>query len=378
MAAREPARAETVGSLLRPRRLLDAAAGVYEPGHLVLYDDERAKDRTELDRVADEEIRAAVERQIAAGLDVVSDGEFRRMHFISSFHNAVQGFESGPGRRFRNEAGHEVQVSEGHVVAGRLRKVESTLAREAGFLASITDHPFKVTLPAASWFAAPFVFKPGVTDGVYESHEQLLEDTLAIQRELIAEAIAAGARYVQLDFPLYPALVDGGSREQLAAGGHDLDALLERALECDGRVIEGFRDDVTFALHICRGNFRSHWTYEGSLEPVAERVLGELPYDVFLVEWEDVEREGDYSSLRFLAPGRIAVMGLVSSKVPEVERADDVVARLEEAARHADIAQLAVSPQCGFASVADGNQLGTDDQWRKLEVVAEVADRVWG
>jgi 5-methyltetrahydropteroyltriglutamate--homocysteine methyltransferase len=377
MAARSPARAETVGSLLRPARLMDAAACVYEPGHLVRYDEERARDRTELDRIADEEIRAAVQRQIAAGLDVVSDGEFRRLHFISSFHDAVQGFASGPGRRFRNGAGHEVQVSEGHVVAGRLRKVESTLAREAGFLASITEHPFKVTLPAASWFAAPFVFKPGVTDCAYESHEELLEETLAIQRELIAEAIAAGARYVQLDFPLYPALADGGSREQLAAGGADLDAILGRALECDRRVIDGFRDDVTFALHICRGNFRSHWTYEGTLEPLAERIF-DLPYDVFLVEWEDVEREGDYSSLRFLPPGRIAVMGLVSSKVPELERADDVVARLEEAARHADIAQLAVSPQCGFASVADGNELSADAQWRKLEVVAEVADRVWG
>jgi 5-methyltetrahydropteroyltriglutamate--homocysteine methyltransferase len=377
MPARRPARAETIGSLLRPARLLEAASRVYEPGHLVLYDKQRAKDRTELDRVADEEIRAAVERQVAAGLDVVSDGEFRRLHFISSFHNAVHGFASAPGRRFRNAAGHEVQVSEGHVVAERLRKVESTLAREAEFLASITDHPFKVTLPAASWFAAPFVFKPGVTDSVYDSHEELLEDTLAIQRELIAEAIAAGARYVQLDFPLYPALVDRGSREQLAAAGADLDAILERALECDRRVIEGFRDDVTFALHICRGNFRSHWTFEGSLEPVAERVF-DLPYDVFLVEWEDVERDGDYSSLRFLPPGRIAVMGLVSSKVPQVERADDVVARLEEAARHADVGQLAVSPQCGFASVADGNELGADEQWRKLEVVAEVADRVWG
>jgi 5-methyltetrahydropteroyltriglutamate--homocysteine methyltransferase len=378
MAARRPARAETVGSLLRPARLMEAAARVYDPGHLVLYDEERARDRSELDRVAEEEIRAAVERQVAAGLDVVSDGEFRRLHFISSFHNAVHGFQSAPGRRFHNDAGDEVQVAEGHVVCDRLRKVESTLAREASFLASITDHPFKVTLPAASWFAAPFVFKPGVTDRVYGSHEELLEDTVAIQRELIAEAIEAGARYVQLDFPLYPALVDSGAREQMAAQGADLDAVLERALAVDRRVVEGFPGDVTFALHICRGNFRSHWVYEGSLEPVAERVFGELPYDTFLVEWEDVARDGDYSSLRFLPAGRIAVMGLVSSKVATVERVDDVVARLEEATMYADVEQLAVSPQCGFASVADGNDLDADAQWRKLEVVAEAADRVWG
>jgi 5-methyltetrahydropteroyltriglutamate--homocysteine methyltransferase len=378
MAARRPARAETVGSLLRPARLMEAAGRVYDPGHLVLYDEERARDRSELDRVAEEEIRRAVERQVAAGLDVVSDGEFRRLHFISSFHNAVQGFQSAPGRRFTNGAGDEVQVSEGHVVCDRLRKVESTLAREARFLASITDHPFKVTLPAASWFAAPFVFKAGVTDRVYDSHAELLEDTLAIQRELIGEAVEAGARYVQLDFPLYPALVDRGARAQMAAQGVDLDAVLERALDVDRRVVEGFDGDVTFALHICRGNFRSHWAYEGSLEPVAERVFGELPYDAFLVEWEDVAREGDYSSLRFLPAGRIAGMGLVSSKVARVERVEDVVARLEEATMYADVDQLAVSPQCGFASVADGNDLDEDAQWRKLEVVAEAAQRVWG
>jgi 5-methyltetrahydropteroyltriglutamate--homocysteine methyltransferase len=154
--------------------------------------------------------------------------------------------------------------------------------------------------------------------------------------------------------------------------------VLERALDVDRRVVEGFPADVTFALHICRGNFRSHWVYEGSLEPVAERVLNELPYDAFLIEWEDVARDGDYSSLRFLPAGRIAVMGLVSSKAAEVERVDDVVARLEEATMYADVEQLAVSPQCGFASVADGNELDTDAQWRKLEVVAAAAERVWG
>jgi methionine synthase II (cobalamin-independent) len=377
--ARVPARAEVVGSLLRPPRLMEAAAQVYDPGHLVRYDAERARDSSELDRVADEEIRAAVERQVAAGLDVVTDGEFRRLHFISSFHDAVAGFASAPGRRFHNAAGHEVQVSEGHVVAGRLRKVESTLAREAAYLRSITDHPFKVTLPAASWFAAPFVFAPGVTDRVYDSHEELLHDTVAIARELIAEAIDAGARYVQLDFPLYPALVDTGAREQMAAAGADLDALLTRALEVDRAVVEGFPDDVTFALHICRGNFRSHWVFEGSLEPLAERIFGELPYDAFLVEWEDTGREGDYGALRFVPRGGpTVVMGVVSSKDPRLETVDEVVARLEEAGRHADLDQLAVSTQCGFASVADGNELSPDAQWRKLELVAAAAERVWG
>jgi 5-methyltetrahydropteroyltriglutamate--homocysteine methyltransferase len=214
---RLPARAEIVGSLLRPPRLLEAAARVYEPGHLVMYDEERERDRTELDRIAEEEIRRVVRRQVDAGLDVVSDGEFRRLHFISSFHNAVHGFRSAPGRRFHNDRGEEVQVAEGHVVAERLRRVDSTIAREAAFLREITGHPFKVTLPAGSWFAAPSAFRPGITDQVYESHE-----------ELLADAIDAGARYIQLDFPLYPALVDSGARADLEEQGAGLDRTLQR------------------------------------------------------------------------------------------------------------------------------------------------------
>jgi 5-methyltetrahydropteroyltriglutamate--homocysteine methyltransferase len=373
---REPARAEIVGSLLRPPRLLAAAARVYEPGHLVMYAEERAKDRSELDRVADEEIRRAVERQIDAGLDVVSDGEFRRLHFISSFHNAVDGFESGPGRRFHNERGEEVQVAEGHVVARRLRKVDSTLAREVAFMRDLTDHPFKVTLPAASWFAAPATFRAGITDRAYASHEELLADTVAIQRQLIAEAIDAGATYIQLDFPLYPALVDRGAREQMTADGADLDRVLDLALDCDRRVVEGFPGEVRFALHICRGNFRSRWVFEGALDPLAERIFS-LPYAAFLIEWEDERREGDFSALRFAPRGPLIVLGVVSSKSRRVETVDEVVARIEEAARYAPVEQLAVSPQCGFASVADGNELSEDAQWRKLEVVSAAADRVW-
>lgn len=377
---RIPARAENVGSLLRPTRLKQAAATVFEPGHLAVYADERAKDWSHFEQVSAQEIERVVQRQIELGLDVVSDGEFGRLHFITSFHNAVEGFVSGPGRAFRNAAGDEVQVAEGHIVADRLRKVDSTLAREAALLHSLTDMPFKITLPAASWFAAPSAYRKGITDAVYGSHEQLLEDTIAIQRELIGEAIEAGARYIQLDFPLYPALVDSGARADMQAQGVDPERTFEMALDADRRVIEGFgavSSDVTFALHICRGNFRSHWTYEGSLDPVAERVFA-LPYDAFSVEWEDVGREGDFSSLRYLPAGPVMILGIISSKVPELERADDVAARIDEAAALVPLEQLALSTQCGFASVADGNELTEDDQWRKLELVASVAERVWG
>jgi len=376
-APRQPQRAEAIGSLLRPKRLIAAARTVYEPGHLAVYDEERGKDWSELNRVADEEIRRVVKRQIDAGVDVITDGEFRRLHFITSFHNAVAGFSSGPGRIFRNDAGQEVRVTEGHVVSGRLRKIDSTLAREASFMKSVTDFPFKVTLPAASWFAAPHTFRQGITDQVYSSHEELLEDSIAIQRELIQEAIDAGARYIQFDFPLYPALVDADARADMERRGIDPDAVLEMALDADRRVVEGFPEDVTFGIHICRGNFRSRWTYAGALDPVAERLL-DLPYDRFSIEWDDVEREGDFASLRFLPKGPVVILGIISSKVAALESEDDIVARIHEAVKLVPVEQLAVSTQCGFASVADGNELSEDDQWRKLELVASAADRVWG
>jgi methionine synthase II (cobalamin-independent) len=355
-AAHSPARAEVVGSLLRPERLLDGTA----PREVV-----------------DEEVRNAVARQVDLGLDVVTDGEFGRVAFTHSFYDAIEGIEPTPVPvRFRNAAGEKVVYNGVPRISGRLRKVDSPLAHEADRLRAITDHPFKLTLPAASWFLPGAFFEQG---GFYDSHDELLEDTLAIQRELIAEAIGAGARYVQLDFPSYVQLVDDGAREYaLVRQGIDPDAFLAKALDLDRRVIEGFPTDVTFAMHICRGNYRSMWIYEGSLEPVAEAIFGELPYDVFLVEWDDPGRAGDYSALRHLPKGPVAVLGLVSTKHSEVETREALMRDIERAAEHADIGQLALSPQCGFASVSEGNEISPQAQWSKLEVVGRVAAEVWG
>jgi 5-methyltetrahydropteroyltriglutamate--homocysteine methyltransferase len=221
-------------------------------------------------------------------------------------------------------------------------------------------------------------FVPGITDRVYGSPAELFEDVLAILRELIGDAIAAGARYIQLDFPRYVHLIDDAPRRALRDAGVDLDDFLERTLDADRRVIEGFPDDVTFGLHICRGNFRSAWLFNGSLEPLAERIFNDLPYDVFLVEWEDTEREGDYAPLRHVPRGPIVALGAVSSKTGQLESEESVVRALDEASRHLDIDQLALSTQCGFASEAQGNYLTEEEQWRKLDLIGSVATRVWG
>jgi methionine synthase II (cobalamin-independent) len=184
---------------------------------------------------------------------------------------------------------------------------------------------------------------------------------------------------LQFDFPLYPYLVDTMWIDRFRAAGHDIGTLVDRAIAADAAILEGMPPDVTVGLHICRGNFRSSWMCEGSLEPVAERVFAELPYDRFLVEWDDLGRDGGFEPIRHLRSGAIMVMGIVSTKTPALEPEEALLARMHEAAALAGgLERLAISPQCGFASVMVGNDIDADVQWRKLALVGSVADRLWG
>lgn len=371
---RRPARAEVVGSLLRPQALQQAIDGFYEKGHSAILAEERGKDRTALRQLEDEVIREAVRRQIDLGLDVVTDGELRRWMFMNSFYDAVDGVRTDKTVAFRNARGERVELNV-HEIVDRLRPVDSPAAREAEFMTAVsTGHPFKVTFPAASIFCHPFT----TIGDAYDSPEEFVAHAIEIQRALVADAIAADARYVQFDFPLYPYLVDPAWVGRFEEQGHDIGALVDAAIAADATVLEGIPADVTTALHICRGNYRSSWMCEGSLEPVAERVFGDLPYDAFLVEWDDLGRDGGFEPVRFLREGSIMVMGIVSTKTPALETEDDLLRRMEEAAGFAGgMERLAISPQCGFASVMVGNEIDEDTQWRKLELVARVAHRLF-
>ena len=378
MTGRTPARAEVVGSLLRPPSLRREVEGFYGEGHSAVLADEREKDRTGLRALEDQAIRDVVRRQVELGLDVVTDGEFRRWMFLNSFYDAVEGIRTDNVVNFRNARGEEVPLRV-HEIVERLRPVDSPAAREAAFMGAVVDgFPFKVTFPAPSLFGHPFSYKPGVTSG-YGSLEEFVAHAIQIERGLVADAIRAGTRYVQFDFPLYPYLVDPAWVERFEAQGHRVADLVEAAIAADTAVLEGIPDGVTVALHICRGNYRSSWMCEGSLEPVAEQVFEELPYDAFLVEWDDLGRDGGFESVRFLRKGSTMVMGIVSTKTPVLEDEDDLVRKMEQAATLAGgMDRLAISPQCGFASVMVGNEIDEATQWRKLGLVARVADRLWG
>jgi 5-methyltetrahydropteroyltriglutamate--homocysteine methyltransferase len=346
----------------------------YERGHSAVLDEERNKDRTGLREREDAAIRQVVRRQIESGLDVVTDGEFRRWMFMNSFYDAVSGVRTGKTVTFRNDRGRDVELNV-HEIVEPLQRVDSPAAREAAFMSEVSPGvPFKVTFPAASVFAHPFT----TVNGAYDSLDAFVEAAIGIERALVADVIAAGARYVQFDFPLYVYVSSPDWAARFRAAGHDMDAVLEAALAADKAVLEGLPADVTSALHICRGNYRSSWMCEGSLEPVAERVFGELPYDVFLVEWDDLGRDGGFEPIRFLRDGSTMVMGLISTKTPIIEEEDDLLRKMEEAASIAGgMDRLAISPQCGFASTMVGNDTDEDAQWRKLELVGRIADRLW-
>jgi 5-methyltetrahydropteroyltriglutamate--homocysteine methyltransferase len=367
-----------VGSLLRPKALKTAVEAYYGKGHRAVLDAERARGADDLHRVEDAAIAKVVQRQIDMGLDVVTDGEFRRYMFLNSFWDAVRGFatEDNPVE-FRSDRGDTV-VWHVHKVVDRLEKVDSPVSREAAFMSQTTDHPFKVTVPAGSIFSNPYTWKPGVNDHVYPTRQDLTDHAISIERELVADAVAEGAGYVQFDFPMYPFLVDDLWRSQMMADGFDLDLVMEEAIAADRAVLEGIPEGVTTGLHICRGNYRSRYLCEGSLEALAERVFNELDYDVFLVEWEDTGRMGDVSPIRFVPAGKTVVLGVVGTKTPRIQTDDELTARIEDAARYLDLDQLAISPQCGFASVIDGNELSEAAQWEKLASVGRVAERVWG
>ena len=374
-----PPRADHVGSLLRPPELYAEIERVYAPQHTALLAEERAQDLSHLRDLEDRYIRQAVDKQREIGLEIVTDGEFRRFMFTGSFYDSVEGLQvGGQGVPFYDAEGNEQRYQGLPVVNQRLSKIDSPAVRETEFMQAITDAPFKVTFPAASFFELPFVYKNGVTENVYDSHEELVGHMMSIQREQIDEAVAAGLKYVQLDYPLYPMLLDQQYLDIFAAmDGSTFDSLIDRCVSADERIIDGLPEDVTRAIHLCRGNWRSRHMVSGSLEPVAERFFA-LPYDAFFIEWEDVQREGGYDSLRHVPKGPIVYVGIVNTKVPEVEPADELVRKIESATKYIDVSQLAISPQCGFASTMHGNELDEDSQWRKLEEMGKAAEKVWG
>jgi 5-methyltetrahydropteroyltriglutamate--homocysteine methyltransferase len=250
-------------------------------------------------------------------------------------------------------------------------------AHEVPLLKSLGAGPFKITLPAPSNFV-PTGFKPGVTDRHYKDRDELLADLVAIVRDDVQWLVSQGVTYIQLDAPFYSHYLDPQPRAAMQQAGGDPDADFETAVYGDNAALAGCSGTgVTLAVHVCRGNSRSRWYTEGGYDAIAEKLFARLDVNRFLLEY-DTARSGTFEPLRLVPRGKDIVLGLVTTKEARLEREDELRRRIDEAARFVPLEHLALSPQCGFASIASGNLLSMDDQWRKLELVARTARSVWG
>jgi 5-methyltetrahydropteroyltriglutamate--homocysteine methyltransferase len=374
-------RADVVGSLLRPAAWRESRAAF----------DEGRMPENEFRRIEDQAVRDAIHFQESLGLEVVTDGEIRRLNFQDSFGAAVSGFAASATTLRATEA----RVAGGSAMARfdmpdlhqqgpavtrrrpalrRLKLERNVLLEEYRFARAAAKKPVKVTLIGPDRIGQRFAHEE--SKPVYANADAFLADVVAIERQMISAVVAAGCRYVQIDAPGYTAYVDEPSLEAMRSRGEDPKRNFERSLAADAEVMRGF-DGVTFGIHLCRGNQHSMWHREGHYDAIAERLFNALPHQRFLLEY-DSPRAGSFEPLRHVPKGKVCVLGLVSTKVPELETVDELRRRIDEAARYLPLEQLALSPQCGFASDVAGNRISEDDQKRKLEVVVETAKRVWG
>ena len=361
-----PFRADHVGSLLRPAELKEAHRA---------WSENRLSD-DELYAIQDHAIRAAVALQEEAGLESITDGEFRRASYWSRFVDRVEGMTVEPARfSFRDESGTEQAFLAPHA-SGKLARRGPISGAELDFVARATQRTAKITLPSPPtmhfWRGAA-----GIDARAYPDPAAFFADLVAVYRQEIADLAARGARYVQLDEVPLAMLCAPEVRERLRAEGEDPDRLVDLYLRLFREVLAGAPPDVTFAMHLCRGNYKGRWLAEGGYEPIAERLFAEVPVEVFLLEF-DTARAGGFAPLRFVPAGKRAMLGLVSTKTPVLENADELARLVDRAAEHAPLDRLGVCPQCGFASTVGGNPLSEDDERRKLALVVEVARRVWG
>jgi 5-methyltetrahydropteroyltriglutamate--homocysteine methyltransferase len=383
---------DQIGSLSGPRSLQALLNGNTEG---TVSDEDLARGQ-------DEAIRDSIRKQASIGFPVVTDGELRRRNFQDSFGAAVSGFVLPDDvkrsyverqREITTEAFQRAEqnfdaigpaITHRLPVRERLRLVRNVPLEEYAFSSTVTDLPVKETLVSADRISQRFAHEH--SKHIYPDMDAFMADVIAIEREMIGQLVAAGCRYIQIDAPGYTAYGDEVSLERMRSRGEDPQKNLDRAIRADNAIIAGF-DDVCFGIHLCRGNPRTsdpvtgkvlpQWHRVGSYETYAEKLFSELKHDRILLEY-DSDRAGGFEALRFVPKGKIAVLGLVTTKSEDVESADALQKRIESASRYLDLNQLALSPQCGFGGVVHSVIFPEAIQWRKFELILDVAQRVWG
>jgi 5-methyltetrahydropteroyltriglutamate--homocysteine methyltransferase len=376
-------RADHVGSLLRPPELLQARED---------FGKQRIT-QEQLKEIEDRSVQAALALQRSVGIDVLTDGEYRRHDWVGDFTASVDGYVTAQvpirfewklpepvaasGASTMQQALAEMPQQSGRVIGERLKLRHRLTEHEVPYMKANAGGVFKVTMPATSYVVARG-WKPGVTDKVYASRWDLAEDVARIMGAEVQALATEGVPYIQIDNAHYPDYIPEHRRQAWRDIGIDPDKAIDEDIRADNLAVAGLdRSRVTLANHICRGNGRSAWHTEGGYDNIAEKVFGGLDVDRFLLEY-DSDRAGGFEPLRFVPRGKQVVLGLVTTKLGSLEKQDDLLRRIEEASRYVPTENLALSPQCGFASVEQGNLLSWDDQQRKLELVVDTARKVWG
>jgi 5-methyltetrahydropteroyltriglutamate--homocysteine methyltransferase len=367
-----PFRADHVGSLLRPKNLLDARAR-HAAGEI---------DDAELRGIEDAAIADVVRMQADVGLQTATDGEFRRASWHMDFIYAIDGISKVTGENivvhFKNADGSLDFTPAGLHVDGPLGIDEPIFGDAFGYLQGQVSEgqTAKLTIPSPSMVH----YRGGaaaIDPAVYPDEDQFWDALSAAYASQVQGIAAQGCRYLQLDDTSLAYLNDPNQRAELAAQGRDAEHQHERYIRQINAALAGRPDSLTVTTHMCRGNFRSSWVAEGSYDFVAEALFGGLEVDGFFLEYDDA-RSGGFEPLRFVPPGKRVVLGLVTTKRPQLEDKDTLKRRIEEASRYVPLEQLCLSPQCGFSSTVEGNVLTRDEQIAKLALVVEVAQEVWG
>jgi len=363
-----PFRADHVGSFLRPPELLEARQR-FKDG---------AIDRGALRAAEDRAIRDIVRMQEDLGLEGITDGEFRRTYFHIDFLEQLEGIETRGGltAHFHSAKGEVDFAPPVLYVTGKVRHVKPIQVADFEFLKSITKRTPKVTIPSPTMLH----FRGGreaISREAYPDLEPFFADVAECYRDELNALARAGCRYVQLDDTNLAYLCDPKMREGARARGDDPDELPQRYARLINAAIAQRPSGMTICTHLCRGNFKSAWVAEGGYEPVAEALFNELAVDGYFLEYDDA-RSGDFSPLRFVPKGKTVVLGLVTTKVGQLESKTDLRRRIDEASRIVPLEQLCLSPQCGFSSTVHGNEIARESQAAKLRLIVEVAGEVWG
>jgi len=349
-----PFRAEHIGSLLRPKDLVEGEE--------------------------DDAIARVIRWQESLGLKVVTDGEFRRESWRLGLVTKVEGFAradaAGEVDLQRDDAGNVARIGSAPLAVAKLRRTRPIVADEVAFALKHAKCTVKATLPAPSYLHYPRG-KACVDPSVYPDLEEFFDDVVRVYVEELRALHAAGGRYVQLDEVAQPLLCDENLRDAVKARGDDPDALIGLYIDLINRVTGARPQGLTVGVHMCRGNAMGKWMASGSYEAIAERTFGTLEVDAYFLEY-DTARAGGFEPLRFMPKGKDVVLGLVSTKTPVLESKEILKKRIHEAARYIPLENLSISPQCGFASHRKGTGLTFAEQEAKLSLVVECAREVWG